>query len=73
MTVPRRSALIFIAALLVLGFADAETIASAQAQDKRTPTGQTSPAPLDDKGGARRRGHARLQHPQPLALVRIFG
>src|SRR5713101_7714769 len=71
MTVPRRSALIFIAALLVLGFADAETIASAQAQDKGRRPDKTSPAPLDDKGARVDEAMRVSGIRSHLALVRI--
>jgi len=71
MTVPRRSALIFIAALLVLGFADAETIASAQALPKGRRPDKTSPAPLDDKGARVDEAMRVSGIRSHLALVRI--
>ena len=67
----RRSALFLIAALLVLGFADAGATASAQTPDKGRGRNKASPAPLDERG-ARVDEAMRLSGIRShLALVRI--
>lgn len=71
MTGLRRSALFLIAALLVLGFADAGTTASAQAQDKGRGRDKASPAPPDDKGARVDEAMRVSGIRSHLALVRI--
>jgi hypothetical protein len=71
MTGSRRSALFLIAALLVLGFADAATTERAQAQDTGRGRDNASPARPDDKG-ARVDEAMRISGIRShLALVRI--
>jgi hypothetical protein len=71
MTGSRRSALFLIAALLVLGFADAGTTDRTQAQEKGRGRDKASPARPDDKG-ARVDEAMRISGVRShLALVRI--
>jgi len=71
MTGLRRAALFLIAALLVLGFADAGAAASAQAQDKGRGRDKASPAPPDDKGARVDEAMRVSGIRSHLALVRI--
>ena len=67
----RRSAFFLIAALLVLGFADARTTASAQAQDKGRAREKALPAPPDDRGARVDEAMRASGIRSHLALVRI--
>ncbi len=67
----RRSALVVIAALLVLGFVDPVTTASAQTPDKGGGRSKASPAPLGERGARVDEAMRVSGIRSHLALVRI--